>query len=83
MPEEGSLPSSASGLMLMLDDVRDPGNLGTIVRMADWYGIEHIVCSNQTADLYNPKVINSTMGSFTRVNVHYTALEEFLKELNQ
>lgn len=67
-------------LMLALDDVRDPGNLGTIIRIADWYGINKIICSSETADLYNPKVINATMGSFTRVEVCYTDLSAFLKK---
>jgi TrmH family RNA methyltransferase len=52
---------------LVLDEIRDPGNLGTIIRIADWYGIQKIICSEGTVDLYNPKVISSTMGSFTRV----------------
>lgn len=67
-------------LILALDDVRDPGNLGTIIRVADWYGINQIICSSETADFYNPKVINATMGSFTRVEVGYTDLYEFLKK---
>jgi TrmH family RNA methyltransferase len=65
---------------LVLDDIRDPGNLGTIVRTADWYGIKHVIASEETADLYNPKVIRSTMGSFCRVSVFYTALNEFLND---
>lgn len=67
-------------LVLVLDKIRDPGNLGTIIRTADWFGIKNIICSNDTVDLYNPKVIQATMGSVTRVNVHYTDLAEFLKE---
>ena len=66
--------------VLALDDVRDPGNLGTIIRIADWYGIKHIVCSLESADFYNPKVINASMGSFTRVNVVYADLEKILSE---
>jgi TrmH family RNA methyltransferase len=66
-------------LVLALDDVQDPGNLGTIIRIADWYGIRHIIASEDTADFYNPKVINSSMGSFTRVHVYYTDLKLFLK----
>jgi RNA methyltransferase, TrmH family len=62
--------------VLALDDIRDPGNLGTIIRTADWYGIGTVVASEETADFYNPKVINSTMGSFTRVHVHYENLTE-------
>jgi len=78
MPDQTAVPQALSGVTLMLDDVRDPGNLGTIIRMADWYGVEQIICSKQTADLYNPKVINATMGSFTRVSVYYADLEDFL-----
>lgn len=65
---------------IALDGIQDPGNLGTIIRTADWFGIKNIVCSNDTADLYNPKVIQSTMGSFTRVNVFYTSLTEWLSK---
>lgn len=67
------------GFLLGLDDIRDPGNLGTIIRMADWFGIEQIICSEETVDLYNPKVIQSTMGSFTRVQLNYVNLSEFFK----
>lgn len=63
---------------LVLDGIQDPGNLGTIIRLADWFGIEQIVCSEDTVDFYNPKVIQATMGSFTRVNVVYTNLTEYL-----
>jgi len=69
----------ANEYALVLDDIRDPGNLGTIIRTADWYGIRHIIASEETADFYNPKVIRSTMGSFCRVNVFYTSLGDFLK----
>lgn len=67
-------------LVLMLDGIQDPGNLGTIVRLADWYGIEHIVCSPDTADVYNPKVVQATMGALARVKLHYTDLAECLSE---
>lgn len=63
---------------LVLDDIRDPGNLGTIIRTADWYGIRNMVASPETADFYNPKTISATMGSFARVRMHYTSLPEFL-----
>ncbi len=63
-------------LVLVLDGINDPGNLGTIIRTADWYGIRNLVCSPDTVDLYNPKVINSTKGSYTRVNVCYMDLEQ-------
>lgn len=66
------------GLTLVLDDIRDPGNLGTIMRIADWYGISGIVCSLECADQYNPKVIAASMGSFTRVNFFYTDLQQYL-----
>lgn len=66
-------------LILALDAVRDPGNLGTIIRLCDWFGIEHLVCSETTVDCYNSKVVQATMGSLTRVNVSYLNLEEFLK----
>ncbi len=67
-------------LTIMLDDVQDPGNLGTIIRIADWFGINYIICSNATADCYNPKVVQSTMASLGRVNVIYTDLKSFLEE---
>jgi TrmH family RNA methyltransferase len=66
-------------LTLVLDDIRDPGNLGTIIRIADWFGIEDIVCSNESADAFNPKVVQSTMGSIARIKVHYTDLTGFLQ----
>jgi len=65
-------------LAIALDDVRDPGNLGTIIRIADWYGISKIILSKHCADFYNPKVLNSSMGSFTRVRFFYTDLIEYL-----
>ncbi len=71
-------PRLKSEFAIVLDDIRDPGNLGTIIRTADWYGIKHIIASEETADFYNPKVINATMGSFCRVQVFYTSLPDFL-----
>lgn len=67
-----------SELVLVFDGVQDPGNLGTIIRLADWYGIEHIVCSPDTVDVFNPKVVQATMGALARVKVHYTELEPYL-----
>ena len=64
--------------VLVLDDIRDPGNLGTIIRTADWFGIRKIIASVETADVYNPKVISSTMGSFTRVQLFYTDVSGYL-----
>lgn len=70
----------ADQLCLVLDGIQDPGNMGTIIRIADWYGIKHIFCSLDTADVYNPKVIQATMGAIARVNIHYVDLDNFLKE---
>lgn len=68
------------GLVLALDDIRDPGNLGTIIRLCDWFGIETLLCSEETVDVYNPKVVQATMGSISRVNIVYTNLEKALQE---
>ncbi len=65
-------------LSLALDTIQDPGNLGTILRTADWMGVEHVVCSHSTVDVYNPKVVQSTMGGIARVRVHYADLSEVL-----
>ncbi len=70
-----------SGLILALDAIRDPGNLGTIIRLADWFGIEDIVCSEDTAEVFNPKVIQASMGSISRVNIYYTNLYDFFHEI--
>lgn len=67
------------GLWIYLDDIQDPGNLGTIIRICDWFGINHLFCSPQTADLFNPKVIQASMGSFCRVHVCYTPFEPLIK----
>ncbi len=66
--------------ILVLDDIRDPGNLGTIIRIADWYGILQIIASESSAELYNPKVLQASMGSFVRVNVYYTDLITFFED---
>jgi TrmH family RNA methyltransferase len=68
-----------TGWTLALDGIQDPGNMGTIIRTADWFGITQIVCSKNTVDCFNPKVVQSTMGSIFRVSVHYENLEDFLK----
>ncbi|WP_338357014.1 RNA methyltransferase [Yeosuana marina] len=70
-------------LIVALDDVRDPGNLGTIIRLCDWFGVKHLICSNETVDCFNPKVIQATMGSITRVNIIYTDLPKFLEQTEQ
>lgn len=71
-----------SELCLALDEVRDPGNLGTIIRLADWFGINHIFCSSTSVEVYNPKVVQSTMGSLFRTKVHYVDLASFLADCN-
>lgn len=68
-------------LTLALDNIQDPGNLGTIIRLADWFGIENIICSINTADSFNPKVVQATMGAISRVKVHYCNLEETLTDI--
>ncbi|RGM46849.1 MULTISPECIES: RNA methyltransferase [Bacteroides] len=68
-------------LCLALDDVQDPGNLGTIIRLADWFGIEHIFCSLNTVDVYNPKTIQATMGGIARVKLYYTSLPGLISSL--
>jgi TrmH family RNA methyltransferase len=71
-----------TSLCLALDDVQDPGNLGTIVRLADWLGIEQVFCSHNTADIYNPKAIQATMGAIARVKVHYVSLAQIISSLS-
>ncbi len=78
--ETDKIVSAKDNITLVLDDVQDPGNLGTIIRIADWFGVRQIVCSNNSADMYNPKVVQSTMGSIARVKVFYTHLEEWLAD---
>ncbi|SDH03376.1 TrmH family RNA methyltransferase [Winogradskyella thalassocola] len=73
------IPTQDNGLIVALDDVRDPGNLGTIIRLCDWYGIKDLVCSQNTVDCYNSKVVQATMGSLTRVNVRYVDLQDYLE----
>ena len=67
-----------TGLMLALDGVRDPGNLGTIIRLCDWFGVETLICSEDTVDCFNPKVVQASMGSLTRVKIHYRDLSVLL-----
>ncbi|QFG53173.1 TrmH family RNA methyltransferase [Chryseobacterium sp.] len=78
IPEAQFLPDI--NLQLVLDGIQDPGNFGTIIRLADWFGIEQVVCSDDTVDQYNPKAVMSAMGSFSRVNVVYTDIKAFLSE---
>ena len=77
------LVEKETGVQLILDGIQDPGNLGTIIRLADWFGISQIICSEDTADFYNPKVIQASMGSFLRMNIVYQNLENYLVENNQ
>lgn len=70
------------GVTVVLDDLRDPGNLGTIIRLCDWFGVKNLVCSPDTVDCFNPKVVQSTMGSIARVSVHYIDLENFMEDNN-
>ena len=80
MPDyEIKIDALEDALSLVLDDVSDPGNLGTIIRVADWFGIRHIVCSENTVELYNPKVVQATMGSLFRVMVHHQPIANILK----
>jgi TrmH family RNA methyltransferase len=66
---------------LALDGIQDPGNMGTIIRTADWFGIDHIICSEDSVEVYNPKVVQATMGSLSRINVHYTDLAAIIPEI--
>ncbi|MDP4185199.1 MAG: RNA methyltransferase, partial [Bacteroidota bacterium] len=77
-------PAQMKGkLSLALDTIQDPGNLGTIIRLADWFGIENVICSEETVDVFNPKVIQATMGAIARVKVRYTNLSRFLAECSE
>lgn len=74
------LPNIQNELNLVLDGIQNPGNLGTIVRIADWFGFEHVYCSPDTADIYNPKTVQATMGALARVRVHYLDLTDLLSK---
>lgn len=80
MPDQPALPLQPDGFTLVLDHLQDPGNMGTLLRIADWFGVQTIIASESCVDLYNPKVIQSSMGSFLRVQVHYTDLTDWLKQ---
>ena len=75
---KSTVPDDKAELTLALDSIRDPGDLGTIIRMCDWFGIKQIICSLDTVDCFNPKVVQATMGSLTRVNIIFTDLESYL-----
>ena len=75
-------PYDPDDLILILDGISDPGNMGTIVRTADWFGVKHIVCSENCVEMYNPKVVQATMGSLARVQVYYTNIENYVCKLS-
>lgn len=84
IPEDSQLPASAENeLLIALDRVQDPGNLGTIIRLCDWFGVRHILASTDTADLYAPKVVQATMGAISRVKIHYCDLVAELTRLGR
>lgn len=70
----------SDGIQLVLDEIKDPGNLGTIIRLCDWFGVSQLVCSPDTVDCFNPKVVQATMGSLANVNITYIDLETYLKD---
>ncbi|MEZ7875822.1 MAG: RNA methyltransferase [Polaribacter sp.] len=80
IPKEKALQNY--GLTIALDAINDPGNLGTIIRLCDWFGVTQIVCSKDTVDCYNQKVVQASMGSLTRVSIHYTDLENYITKSN-
>lgn len=77
------IAAPTQGIALALDGVQDPGNLGTIIRTCDWFGVHDIYCSKDTADCYNPKVVQATMGALARVRVHYINIEEWLQKIRE
>jgi TrmH family RNA methyltransferase len=81
MPEYSlDFESLKDKLTVAIDDIQDPGNFGAILRICDWFGIENVVCSNNSVDIYNPKVIQASMGAFLRVNVFYEDLDSFIEK---
>jgi len=80
IPKEQAI--SEKGITIALDAIRDPGNLGTIIRLCDWFGVPQLICSKDTVDCFNPKVIQASMGSITRVNVAYRELSEYISQSN-
>lgn len=80
IPQSQQLTANSPKLSIALDGIQDPGNLGTIIRIADWFGITTIYCSEDTADCYNPKVVQATMGSLAHINIVYTDLEALLRQ---
>ncbi|QOD59527.1 RNA methyltransferase [Polaribacter haliotis] len=80
IPEEKQLKNN--GLIIALDAINDPGNLGTIIRLCDWFGVTQLICSKDTVDCYNAKVVQASMGSLTRISIHYLELNTYLSETN-
>lgn len=80
LPSPVPVSPDPARLTLVLDEIRDPGNMGTIIRTADWFGIRQVICSPGSVEIYNPKVIQSTMGSFNRVRTAYVPLQEYLRQ---
>lgn len=80
--EPGSLVDAKGTISILLDTIQDPGNLGTIIRIADWFGVPNVICSVDSADVYNPKVVQSTMGSIARVKVSYVNLPDWISQQN-
>lgn len=78
--KQNELSNLSNNFSLMLDEIQDPGNMGTIIRTADWFGVRTIICSNQCVDCYNPKVVQASMGSLSRVDIFYTELEKFIND---
>lgn len=81
MPD--AMPMETEGLTVALDGVQDPGNMGTIIRTCDWFGVRDVVCSEDSVDCFNPKVVQATMGALARVRVHYTDLSRWLTEVSE
>jgi TrmH family RNA methyltransferase len=77
-----TIPSKKLGLIVALDEINDPGNLGTIIRLCDWFGVDQLICSTNTVDCYNQKVVQSSMGSLARVSIIYDDLAAYLKKSN-
>lgn len=83
MPDAAPTGTETEGLTVALDGVQDPGNMGTIIRTCDWFGVRDVVCSEDTVDCFNPKVVQATMGALARVRVHYTDLSHWLTDVSE
>ncbi len=83
IPDYANIKFNNQELILALDTIQDPGNMGTIIRIADWFGIKQIVCSKESADVYNPKVVQASMGALSRIQIHYTELVPWLSQQDE